>query len=415
MYNKEAPPYVKKVNSTLTMKKFIFAIFSILPFTSISGVNRTLDDTALAILKGSAEFSIDNFSLTSFSENVKTEHNLPDPQLDGEYLVAPTNEDNRWAAELSWGLEWPGVYRQRGRESDLKIEAAKRNLMLKRVERLAEIRMLLLDYILCKKKLLILDDLALNNDSIYHLSEKAGERGEMTMLDINKVRLEYANIRAAKAGILNEEADIIASLSAIYNEDCSQLLSELKCDFPDIYIPTENDLSEISNRAPAIETAMAEADIVRQTRKVSVMEALPNISFGYKHAYEDGIHFNGATLGISVPIFSSAGKQKAAKAAIAESDLRIEAAKSATDTEIKALYNKLSLLKTQLDEIEPIVRRSDSNSLLLKAYREGLITIIDYLTERNYFTSAELEILSLHHAAAIAQTQLQKYMQLPEL
>ena len=387
--------------------KIVFFLGSV--WSAIFMNAETFDNTARQILNGSSTYEIENYSISSVEKSFKTESNLPDPQIAGEYLVAPADESNRWSAELSWELEWPGVYSARAKQAQKRIEAARLNVIADRLDRLAEIKIKLLDYILISKKLDILEQLALNNDTIYHLSEKATKGGDITVLDLNKVRLEYANIRAAQAALMSEKESVIASLSEEYGHDCSDLLKKLPISFPEIVLPTEVQVLAIKENTYRKDALVAEADAVKQQKKVVSMESLPSLSVGYKHNYEDGIHFNGALLGISIPLFSSRGKQKAVEAAIAESDFKAEALTSSINALIDQQIKKLSMLKTQLDDIAPLMENADHNTLLLRAYRSNLITMIDYLAERNYFTNAAMELLSLRHEAAVTQVQLMKY------
>ena len=38
------------------------------------------------------------------------------------------------------------------------------------------------------------------------------------------------------------------------------------------------------------------------------------------------------------------------------------------------------------------------------------MTLLEYISDRNYFTNAAVELVSLRHTAAKAQAQLQKYL-----
>lgn len=382
---------------------------------SLQSSAESLDNVALKILVGSPEFSLENYSLESLAKNLKTVSNLPDPEVGGEYLFAPVKEDNRWAAELSWDLEWPGVYGARRKEADMKITGAEYALDAKRSQRLAEIKDLLLDYTQCRQKLELLEELSNNNDTIYELAHQAAKGGEMTVLDLNKVKLEYANIRAAKAILIDEKASIEGDLATIYGEDCRQLLENLDCRFPDIVLPSSEDVARIKELAPEVKTAKAEAETVRQSDKVVKMESLPSLSLGYKHQFEEDTHFNGAMLGISIPIFSSRGKRKAVKADLMEAEFKAEATALAIEAEAMAILRRLELTKRQIDEITPIVENADYNTTLLKAYKGGVITLLDYLSERNYFTNATLELVSLRHSASKALYQLKKYLPLPTI
>lgn len=375
----------------------------------------SLDVTAMKILMGSPDFRSETYSLESAIAGFKTESNLPDPEISGEYLVLPKDVDNRWTAQLEWSVEWPGVYGARGKEAQRKMSVAQKEVLAQRAERLAEIKDLLLDYIRSNQKLLLLDELTKNNDTIYHLAEQAAKGGEMTVLDLNKVKLEYANIRVAQATLLDERSDVIGSLSRIFGKDCGELLNEMDTQFPEIILPTEEEILRIKETAPSIHAAYAEAERAYESKKVAKMEALPSLSLGYKHAFEDGMHFNGAVFGISVPVFSSRGKQKAAKAEIMDAEFKAEAKSLEIETEAMATLKRLKLITEQIDEIAPIVEKVDYNATLLKAYKGGVLTLIEYIADRNYFTNAALELVSLRHNAAKALALLQRYTNsLPE-
>lgn len=385
---------------------FILLIFS---FGIFSLNAATLNETALKILLNSPGYKAENYSLEAVSRNLATNSNLPDPTLGGEYLVAPSEEDNRWAAELSWDVEWPGVYSARNKEAKMKMTSAERSIYVERAQRLAEIKDLLLDYIRCQQKLTLLEELSHNNDTIYRLAEEAARGGELTVLDLNKIKLEYANIRVARATILDEQAEVIESLSKIYGNDCGELLNEMNKTFPEIIMPTADEMAIIKENAPAVMAAKAEAETAHLARKVAQMEALPNLSVGYKHAFEDGMHFNGAILGVSIPLFSSRGKQKAAKADILEAEYKAEATSREIETEAMAAFRRLEMINRQIEEVAPIIENVDYNNTLLKAYKGGVITLIEYITDRNYFTNAALELVSLRHNAAKALAFLQRY------
>lgn len=388
--------------------RFIIPLL-LVAFSGIYCGAKSLDQTAFDILINSPEFRAQTYSLEGTMANLKTESNLPDPELSGEYLVMPQDVDNRWTVQLEWGLEWPGVYKSRSNEAKSKLTVAQKETLALRAERLAEIKDLLLDYIRSQQKLIILQELSNNNDTIYQLALQASRGGEMTVLDLNKVKLEYANIRVAMAAILDEKAEVVTNISRIYGADCSNLLQNLDCRFPDIILPSYQEIENIKLKAPAIQSALAEAESARLAKKTAKMEALPSISFGYKHAFEDAMHFNGGVLGISIPIFSSRGKQKAAKADILAAETKAEATSLEIESEAINTLKRIELINSQIKEIAPIIEDADYNSALLKAYKAGVITLIEYISDRNYFTSAAVELVSLRHNAAKALAFLQRF------
>lgn len=387
----------------------VFLSFCIALFSFTSVFSRSLDETAAMILNESPAYKINQKSLATSEAELMPGANLPDPELAGEFLAAPPDESNRWAAELSWSLEWPGVYNARKEQIALQKNALSAALDATAFEQLTEIKSLLLQYILQQQKIDIIDRLALANDSIYQFAQNARKGGELTVLDINKIKLENANLRASRAALTDELGSTISGLSEIYGGDCYELLTQMDCHFPDIVFPEEDNIDRLAAESSAVKAAQKESEAIRAGDKIARMENLPGISFGYKHAYEDGIHFNGATLGITLPIFSGKHKRQAIKIAAEEADYKAEAAARSARTELAVGFKRLKIMKEQIAEVEPLIFSSDNHATLLKAYESGLITLLDYLTERNYFTTATIQFIELKYAAAQVALDLQKY------
>ena len=70
---------------------------------------------------------------------------------------------------------------------------------------------------------------------------------------------------------------------------------------------------------------------------------------------------------------------------------------------------RIVILGLQIDEMAPVIDNTENTTLLMKAYRGGLITLIDYLNERNYFTNAAMELLTLRHSAANAMLDIERH------
>ena len=395
--------------TNISIKALTILSAFILPFRLFSQP-LSFDETALKILKGSPLYVAEELGYEAATLSLKTETNLPDPQLEGEFLSTRADVTDRWSAQLSWDLDWPGIYNARKKNADALAKEASMALTTGRNERLGEIKKLLADYILQEKKLKLMNDLSRTNDSILLLSRSAAKDGEITLLDLNKIRLENASIHGMEATLADERFATISALSAYYGVDCEGLLQSMICDFPAPYIPTDTEIEEFALNSPDVAGADARLQAANAAAKVARMEMYPSLSVGYKYAYEDYMHFNGATLGISLPIFSSRNKKKAADALKSEADYNLHATKDATILRMRQLSERLKNMKGQTDEISAILNETDHSSLLLKAYKEGVITLVDYLTERNYFTNAELDYLNLRHSITLTAIELQNYI-----
>lgn len=203
------------------MKSIIYHLSAILltlaSFTSSRA--ESPENVALRILESDPSMQSLYLDNEALKEALKTEANLPDPEIEGEYLFAPAGETNRWGAGLSWGLEWPGVYSARRNVNAGKIMVAEAGANMIKRERLIEIKRLLLDYVLQEKQLELLKNVNSVNDSIMTLAANAERGGEMTKIDLNKLKLERASLNSQIAEIMSGREETVSSLSSIYGGD----------------------------------------------------------------------------------------------------------------------------------------------------------------------------------------------------
>ncbi|MDE6793494.1 MAG: TolC family protein [Muribaculaceae bacterium] len=338
-----------------------------------------------------------------------TEGNLPDPEIEGEFLVAPAGEQNRWGAGISWGLEWPGVYAARKNVNSHVAAALDWKARSEEREVNIQIRQFLLDYILQTKEITVVRSILDTTDSIFILTSKALKGGETTLLDLNKLSVEKISLESRIAALSDQRDEIVSSISSLAGKDMKSRMDSIENEFPNLILPSENDLKTLSANLPAIKQAEAELESARSNRKLVSRESLPGISFGYRHAFEDGNHFNGATLGLTIPLFSNKGKKSAAAAGVKAAEMELEYQKSMSETDIVSSLRRISMLQNEINKISSVIEKTDNQSLLLKAYNEKIITLIDFLNERNYFLEATLSLLELRHRAASALLPLLHY------
>ncbi|MDE6443323.1 MAG: TolC family protein [Muribaculaceae bacterium] len=383
------------------MRRYFLYIISLISATAIMNAGKISPEEATRIISAGCPALK---SLRSANEaaalEMSAETNLPDPEVEGEFLAAPKGVENRWGAGISWGFDWPGLYSARKGKVRGEIDrlTAQENLAVKNT--VNEIRRLILDYILQTNRINVLKGIEASNDTVADLAAKAHKGGEMTLLDMNKIRLETASLEVRLSTLISERQSTVGRLSAIAGKDCQPILEEMECVFPESGDISESELREGIGKSREMELAKSEINAASLGRKVAKMESLPSLSIGYRHAFEDGNHFNGGSLGFSLPLFSGRGKGKVAKAALEAANLAAEQIRYENESSGIISLRQLDLLKKEIAAVAPLLESADSNTLLLKAYRSGVITLIDYLVERNYYTEAAMQLLEMRYAAA---------------
>ncbi len=220
----------------------------------------------------------------------------------------------------------------------------------------------------------------------------------MSRLDLSKITLEQGRVNTLIANLEAEKNGSEGNLKTLNGgNDCTALLQSI--DRTWVMTPTHSleEYLEETKTNPELKKAISELEVAEKNIGVAKAEGLPNIAVGYHHDFEDAMHFNGATLGISIPLFANRGKVKAAKAAKAVAEYQVNVTTDKVESEITALYEEVQLIDQALKVPMEVFSTTDYNTLLLKAYRGGELSLTDYLQERSWFSEAHLDLLELQY------------------
>lgn len=359
-------------------------------------------DAADAILSRNGDYLSAIVAKDAKNIEAQTLGNAPDPEISGGYMIAPKGETNRWDVGVSYAMEWPGVYGARRSMGKVTRNANDAEILAlanaKRLEILTKIE----EYLYADQRLNLMQQMADATDSIQILAEKSRRGGQMSQLDLAKISLERGRVDSELAKIKNDKVTLEGELTTLnggYN--AKALLESIDRNvIAEPLMPIESYIDGAKSN-PDFLKAMADFEAAKQNVKVANAENLPSLSIGYAHEFEDGMHFNGANLGVSIPLFSTRGKKKAAKAAVAAAEHAATAVADRTESEVKALYDQVVALDKALEVPKQIFSSTDYTALLLKSYRGGEISLVDYLQERTWFIETYLDFLEQTYLRAI--------------
>lgn len=324
--------------------------------------------------------------------------NAPDPTIEGDYMWMPEGVDNRWNVAIGYEMEWPGVYKSRSELGkairDANAAEADAGVYEKYVEILKEIG----TYLYAERRIEMMRRIQLATDSLHSASVRATKGGQMSRLDLSKITLEQGRVNTLIANLEAEKSGSEGNLKTLNGGyDCTALLNSIDREW--VMTPTHSleEYLEEARTNPELKKAISELEVADRNIGVAKAEGLPGISVGYHHDFEDAMHFNGATLGVSIPLFSNRGKVKAAKAAKAVAEYQVTVTTDKVESEITALYDEVQLIDQALKVPMEVFATTDYNTLLLKAYRGGELSLTDYLQERSWFSEAHLDLLELQY------------------
>lgn len=350
-----------------------------------------------AILQNNAEIKAEVQRGRADVEAGRAENALAQPEVEFEHMWNAGEGDNRWSVGVSQSFDWPGLYGARRALAADREALATLNRQALELSIREDVDAALINYIAATKRVEMLREVSGLLQRLETSVRNAFDHGESTILDVNKAVIESANTTARLLEAESRQADALASLCALGLDDSdAALMTRLETlEFPVSATRPDEDYYRALELHPAMLKSEAEIRTARLEEQLSAKTRLPGFSLGYRHAFEDGKHFNGLSVGLELPVWSRRHSVEASKA----NTLAASFSKISTETALRAeLSRKLAqsvLLREQIAALAPAVDGTNNMLLLEKAYNGGQMSLLDYLRECAYFLDARMQLLDL--------------------
>lgn len=344
---------------------------------SASAVN--IDSIALEIAGRQPALVAERASIEADYQRALDENMLAGPEVEAEYKFAPSAVPNRWGVSVGQTFDWPGLYAARAKENRLRGNAMQQLHRTNLLDKALEVKTAIIR--LCKANA-SRSDVAKATEAIEALGyiyRKALARGETTILEVRKIEMQaYAmKMKLAEVQAEAEAARIAFETLAGGNYDSAMA-------FESIPMPELKPLSFYSEAMldanPLLRYSVAQAEAAQAATSVARRSALPSFSVSYIHDYEEGVHFNGFGISISLPKWNSSHSVKAAQAQAVAADNILADARQAASAELYATYARAAAMQQTMAGAVDIFN-GDYDSLLRKALDAGRISLFTYLTE----------------------------------
>lgn len=374
---------------------------------SIAAQNERFNYCVDFITSNNETLKADSINTQSQILSLQQKNNLSDPELDLSHQWGQRGIGNKWSVGVSQSFEWPGVYSARKKQVNAEVEALIQNLSAQENELRMNIRNALIEYIYTRKLIALYNDQLARIDSLIIIYNRGAELGEISKLDVNKLKIE----RIAASRQLNEAQNTLTGhQQTITNlnggKDCSNELATLS-DFPNVEPGDVNDYIQTAHmHDPSIQALTMQSEAIRHESNVVRQSYIPSFSVGYNHDYELGDHFNGLSIGLTLPIFSNRKKKSEIASRRTFIETTQEIVQSEIHNEIQTLYRQVVNLNTEINQYRAVIEDKDNIRLLNMALDAGQITLIDYLQQVNYFQQAQADYIGIERQRAIYMSQL---------
>lgn len=386
-----------------------YPLLFMLLFSAASTAQTTVESVLQQIDRNNSQLAFFRQELEAERLDNKTDNNLQNPELTFNYLLgSPSVIGNRTDFSVQQTFDFPISYAYRNQLNRLKNEQSVLEYQKHRLALFADVRLRLADLVYANVKIAALTQRLARADSMASSFKARFDAGAVGILDFNKVQMHRLNLR--------KELELEQTLREDVLTDLAQVNGGIRIDFSNtIYpIPVLNSNFDLWYAAekqmnPMLQWLSKDLAIQKKSEKLQSALGLPKLGAGYLSERVVGEHFQGITLGVSVPLWENKGKVQAAKARTQASELAQADAQMRHYAQMKALHAKVLVLNAGLtDYCQTMLSLSNAN-LLQKALNAGEISLVDYLYELTSEYETTDRMYEMEYARNKVVAQLQKY------
>lgn len=393
------------------MRQIIYTVAGLLMGCGVLTAQNTADPFGTItqqVLDNNAELRSYRSQTRAQQLNDEADNTLAGPEADFEYLVGPKQVPNRWNVSVTQGFDWPGVYgaRKQLAQSRSGQRALQEVAMMNQLR--YDVSRQLITAVGIKQEQSMLRAVIANVESLLEATEKQLQHGQATVIDRSKLRFQLISLRdqadACERRLTEVKRQLIALNGGQYVD-----LDGLK-DYPVQPLLTEDEYTKLyADNDFTAQALQADVQVAQAQQRVDRMAAMPGFKAGYAHAYEEGAHFNGLTVGVTLPSWRPSLRRQAAQA-------QTEAAQLVSDSYSQ---QRASTLRTQLGEakrLQALVEQygreiTEDNYVqsLVRLRNAGQITTLDFVTETNYYLDVLRQYLALQTDYNLLLAELNRY------
>ncbi len=350
------------------------------------------------------------YSYASQRESLRSAAVLPDPEIEGGYMWSTGEPGNKTDITVSQSMEWPGVYSAMRREARLQSEAINMSERATIINARENARILLAEGVYLNKCREVMANRMECIDSLLNIATKGALRNEITLLDVEKLKLERLEILARQTELNTQETQCMSAIGAFVGsvEGAKNIYDAIE-DYPaDMLLPLAV-YSEKLHETPEVEQSRILAEASRARSDAERRRSLPSLTAGYHFAREEGTPFHGFVAGLSIPVFSTKGKSEAARLESMAAEARAEQQAIEQRSSLESIHAAAIQLKNQYEAYDKVLSESPTPRLLLRALEGGQISMMVYLIESASHTDAILRMLEIQYRYQQTMAQLARY------
>lgn len=335
---------------------------------------------------------------------------VENPEIEAGYKFGYGGESSKIEVGIAQEFDFPTVYSHQSKIRKMSSQIIDSQYEIDRLAVLSEAQAICTELIFCKMKLALYKQNYDNAVKIANAYQKMMDAGTTNILDYNKSKMNLANTKNNYDLEVIHHDNLMATLKTMNGGKDIDFQYE---DYAVVVLPESFDewYANVESTNPVFEQMRQQIAIDQQKVKLSKAEWFPKFSVGYgaeiAKGNEEGEH--GPSIGLVLPLWHNKGTVKSAKMHAEATEALLTNEKAMTYNYLNSLYAKAMALQNNIGVLASSLKEFDSQDLLFKAFTQGEINLLDYVTETEYYQNAMLELYSAQYEMNSTLIELKSY------
>lgn len=390
-------------------KHIVFAICGCLFFTNSFSQTNTLRELLNEIEQNNIELKgYQSFIKSQELEN-KSDNNLPDPQLSGYYLPYGDNiTDDYTEYQISQSFEFPTVYAARSKWNDLKSMQIQTAYAKKRQQVLLKAKEFLIELTYLQKQKAIETERRTQSKQVFEQIQELFNKEQVGILDLNKAKIAWIQEQFVVDQIEGDIEIVKYKLKTLNGDKPLDGLTTATIISTEIGALESLWQEKLAND-PSLQELNANENASLQKVTLEKNKVLPNVALGYNYQGVNGNNYSGFYGGLSIPLWSSKNKVKAAQANYEYQQSNTQVITTSLYSQFQETFSRYQLMRSKFNEYQHTMGNLESEDLLFKAYMLGEFSFMDYYVELQFYRNASDKMLQMENELQLLQAQLLKH------
>ena len=390
-------------------KHIVFAICGCLFFMNSFSQNKNMEELLNQIEQNNTALKGYQSFIESQQLENKSTNNLPDPQLSGYYLPFGDNTTDAYSEyQIAQSFEFPTVYAARGKWNDLKSEQLQTAYAKKRQDVLLNAKEFLIELTFLQKQKVIETERRTQSKQVFDQIQELFNKEQVGILDLNKAKIAWIQEQFVVEQIESDIQILISKLNTLNGDKPLDGLSTETIISTEVE-SIENLWQEKLVNDPTLQELNANENASLQKVKLEKNKILPNVALGYNYQGVNGNNYSGFYGGLSIPLWSSKNKVKAAQANYEYQQSNTQIATAILYSQFQETFSRYQLMLSKFIEYQTTMGNLNSEQLLFKAYMLGEYSFMDYYVELQFYRNASDKMLQMEKGLQLYQAQLLKH------